>query len=324
LTEAHATPRPSRAHCRVAWWPGVLLALLVLSSANRASGASIAIVRTSDADPYQQAAAAVRDQLSRRGQDVKDLLLKDVEQRGVDQAIGKVDGIVAVGTSAAHWLHKALPTTQKLLYCMVSNPREAGLLEGGPASGVTTDVSNSAQIQIIAQALPGARVLGVLYRSDSAEGRRMLAALQKDLPTGWRAESVAVNECPSFAEAISTLMGKSPDVVWTTADGKLYDSAAVRALLLASLRARIPVWGFSPAFVRAGALVGVGVDPHAQGEQAADLLQQCLDDPAQIKRGPQPPREFQIAVNLIVAQQLGISLPDSLTNRAAHVYGTEK
>ena len=37
------------------------------------------------------------------------------------------------------------------------------------------------------------------------------------------------------------------------------------------LRTNVPVFGFSPAFVRAGALVGVGVDPAAQGQQAATL-----------------------------------------------------
>jgi len=34
------------------------------------------------------------------------------------------------------------------------------------------------------------------------------------------------------------------------------------------------VWGFSPAFVRAGALIGVGVDPAAQATQVVDLIRQ--------------------------------------------------
>ena len=37
----------------------------------------------------------------------------------------------------------------------------------------------------------------------------------------------------------------------------------------------------------------------------------------------QAPREYEIAVNLIVAQQLGIQIPDSLSSRATYVFRPE-
>ena len=41
------------------------------------------------------------------------------------------------------------------------------------------------------------------------------------------------------------------------ADAAAYDAATVRSLLLASIRRKTPVFGYSPALVRAGALLGV-------------------------------------------------------------------
>ncbi len=303
-------------------WFTAVVVIILLCAAN-AVGADVIIVRTSDAEPYVQADAALREKLEKNNCTVRSALAKEVAQAGVANGIGKADVVVAVGTASAKWLHEQLPATTSLAYCMVGNASDAGLTQGHPASGVTTDVSLADQFTIISQALPRAQVVGLLYHSDTSEGKAQLASLAAALPRGWRVEAVAVNEHSSIAEAIDALTGKSVDVIWTVADQKLYDSAAVRALLLAAIRVKTPVWGFSPAFVRAGALLGVGVEPKAQGSQAADVVLRMLSDPKSPAK-VEPPRDYQIAVNLIVAQQLGIDLPESLTNRATFVYRPEK
>ncbi len=306
-------------------WSIQLLALLLIllhSAAVRA--AEVVIVRASDAEPYVQAETALRDQLTKQHYTMRTVLMKDVSQKRIDSVIGKPDAVVAVGTSAAHWLHKELPASTPLLYCLVSNAADAGLLGGRSATGVTTDIALAAQFKLIAEALPKARVVGTLYRSDTPEGKSALQSLSNAMPKGWRVESVAVNEFPTLADAIDALTTKKIDIVWTTADQKLYDTAAVRTLLLAALRAKLPVWGFSPAFVRAGALIGVGVDPRAQGAQVADLVVKVIADSKKAPTGAVPPDEFQIAVNLIVAEQVGVEIPASLTDRATFVYRPEK
>jgi putative tryptophan/tyrosine transport system substrate-binding protein len=298
--------------------------LLILLHATCSWATVVVIVRTSDAEPYTLAEKSLRDQLAAGHYELHSVLIRDLSQQGIDAAIGKADAVVAIGTTAARWLHKELPTPIKLVYCMVSNARDAGLAEGRDACGVTTDVSIGQQFKLIAEALPHARSVGMLYHSDTAEGKNALQAFTGGVPKGWHVEAVAVNEYSSIADAIQALMKKNVDLIWTTADQKLYDTAAVRALLLAALRAKIPVWGFSPAFVRAGALLGVGVEPRSQGVQVADLLVKVLTDPQKSARSVETANEFQIAVNLIVAEQLGIDIPDSLSQRAKYVYRPEK
>jgi len=317
------TDRPHAAR-RAAWALATLVALL---AAAPAPAADVAIVRASDADPYRQAEVALVERLTAHRHATRTLLLKTVADGGVAATLGSPDAVVAIGTPAARWLYANLPDRARLVYCMVTGPADAGLLGARPAWGVTTDLAVADQLKLIGEALPAARVVGTLYRSDAAEGRAALAALRAALPEGWRVQAVAVNDDTSVADAIEALTRAAPDVIWTTPDAKLYDTAAVRALLLSAVRARVPVWGFSPAFVRAGALLGVGVDPAAQGAQAADLVAPALaaaGGGAGATGRVEAPREFQVAVNLIVARQVGVTLPESLVRRAAHVYRPEK
>jgi putative ABC transport system substrate-binding protein len=179
-------------------------------------------------------------------------------------------------------------------------------------------------LAIIAQALPGARAIGMLYRSDTAEGRlakdRMLAAL----PAGWKLEAVAVNDLESKSRAIDELLSRKLDCVWTAPDPAIYDVATIRSLLLAALRRSVPVYGFSQALVRAGGLIGANIDPAGQGFQLARILNTDLDIRA---RSPAPPLpsiaqvpEHQVVVNLIVADKLGITVPEALVQRSAIVF----
>jgi ABC-type uncharacterized transport system substrate-binding protein len=285
--------------------------------------ADLVIVRSSDAAPYKEADASLREHLGGRSETIRSVLAKELADGGLAAGIKPSDSIIAVGTPAARWLHAQLPADNRLVYCMVNNPADAGLLEGHPCWGVTTDVAIGDQIKLIAEALPRAHLVGMLYRSDTKSGNESVKAMSAALPADWRLEAVAVNDAPSIGAAIESLTGKNIDVIWTSADPGLYDAASVRSLLLAGIRKKIPVWGFSTAFVRAGALIGVGVEPRAQGAQAAEILLKLLDAPTSLKQGAESPHDFQIALNLIVAQQLSLDIPESLSSRANFVFRPE-
>jgi ABC-type uncharacterized transport system substrate-binding protein len=286
--------------------------------------ADVVIVKSSDADPYQQADAALEQQLAGPDIKIRSVLVKTLAESGIGSSISTTDTVVAIGTPAASWLHAQLPEGVELVYCMVTNAQDAGLLKGSQCWGATTDVVISEQIKLMAEALPKARTVGILYRSDVPAGVDAVKALKQTVPSDWHVEAIAANEHKSIAEAIDALTQKNVDVIWTSADLMLYDAATVQALLLSALRSKTPVWGFSPAFVRAGALVGVGVDPKAQARQAADLIKQLKDNKAGVKDRAAAAKEYQIAINQIVADQIGVELPDSLVKRATFVFKGDK
>jgi ABC-type uncharacterized transport system substrate-binding protein len=74
--------------------------------------------------------------------------------------------------------------------------------------------------------------------------------------------------------------------------------------VLASLESRLPLVGFSPAFVRAGAAAGIYPDYRDSGRQAAEMAERLLRGE---DCGPDTgPRRIQVAVNQRVARLLGI------------------
>ena len=304
----------------------LVTALLSLGFSTAARAGEIVIVLSSDAAPYAQAQAGLNKQFAEQKRETRTVALPDVSKKGLDATIGtRADLVVAVGTSASVWLHTQLPPATLLVYCMVADPAAAGLAGGRVSYGVSTDIPVKSQLGLIAEALPKARSLGILYRSNTPEGQRQLKSLQEILPKDWQIKPVALDKYGSIADAVDSLMKQHVDVVWTTADPTVYDTASVRALLLASLRTNTPVFGYSAAFVKAGALIGIGVDSEAQGRQAATLALGLLKGASDNKTPlVNPPDNFQIAVNLIVASQIGVQLPPNLVQRATYTYKEER
>jgi ABC-type uncharacterized transport system substrate-binding protein len=318
-------PRPTRSRAgghEGRWGLLFIISLIAMSllTIAAAHGGEIVIVRSSDAVPYTLAETGYKAALADEHETFRSVLLKDIADHSFDASAGNPDLIVAIGTPAAVYLHSS-PHKCPVIFCMVADPEGAGLAGGAEIDGVSTDVPISEQFSLIAQAIPSARVVGMLYRSNTPEGNRILKSVESDLPSDWRLEAVAVDQFSSTADAITELTNRHVDIVWTSLSAGVYDGPTVRALLLAALRTNLPVFGFSPSFVRAGALLGVGVDPVAQGKQAAAITGQILTSPKVDHTSRfEAPQIYQIAVNQIVAEKIGVQLPPDLVNRATYVF----
>ena len=157
--------------------------------------------------------------------------------------------------------------------------------------------------------------------------RPAIASLRAALPPGWRVEAVDIDASASIAESIDRVFGRDIDFFWTSPERSIYDQATIRQLLLTSLRRRVPVFGFSEAFVRAGALVGVSIEPADQGEQAAEIaitrLRRGAEAGAQrVDAAPvHRTAKARVALNRVVAEKLGIKLPNRVVSDADTVFG---
>ena len=306
------------------WGSALLLGLTILLGGGMAHGGQIVLVLTSDASFYHSTQDGFMAALSQRKGDIHSVLLEDVRTKGVAVTIGNnADLIVAVGTAAAVFLHDNAPPQTPLVFCMVGDPAGNKLMQGRAMAGVTIDVPVADQFNLIAQALPGGHVMGMLYRSNTPEGQQLLKSSQAALPPGWRLSAVAVDQCDSVADAINKLIQSQVDCIWTSVEAGVLDMDGRLALLKSARRAKVPVFGFSPSFVKSGALIGIGIDPTAQGDQAGAMAQKIFDHVAQAASQILPPQQFQIAVNQIVAEQIGVQLPSELVGKATYVYKAE-
>lgn len=303
---------------RQSWFVLLLIECTVLLVCRNAVSAEIVAVLSSDASPYESAYEALQKKLSSTGHTLRSVQLKDFDEETARKALTDASTcFVAIGSDAAVALHKRIPANCVLVYCMVADPGQLGLTSGRATSGVDTTVPLKTQLELIAGALPKSRTVGLLYRSDSPESTKLRDAVKNALPAGWALEAVAADKIGSMSKAVDTLFERKIDVVWTAPDSVLYDQAAVRSLLLASLRRKIPVFGYSLAFVKAGALLGVGIEPQAQGRQVAEVLERVRSGKVSGVAVEAP--EFGIAVNLIVAERISITLPEKFVSRAQQV-----
>lgn len=167
---------------------------------------------------------------------------------------------------------------------------------------VDLDVSLAMQLGAMRSVLPKALRVGIVrnpvrspFSAESLESRA-----RKE---GYTAVVVDCEGPAGLLKAVSALKGKV-DFVLCFPDPDLYNAVTIKPLVLASLAERLPIVGFSPAFVRAGAAAGVYPDYRETGRQTAERAQRLLrgEDPG----ANESPRKIQIAVNQRVAHLLGI------------------
>lgn len=99
------------------------------------------------------------------------------------------------------------------------------------------------------------------------------------------------------------------DAFIAVADNVVSNRKTVQNLLLTTYRQKVPVIGYSRAYVRAGALAAVYSTPEQIGRQAGELVGGLMKKEKWSLPAPLHPRYFSIEVNREVARSLGISVP---------------
>jgi len=318
---------------------GIVAAALLAACAATASAGDVRIVLSSKARPYVMAFRGARAALLEAEHDPIPVMLETLKEDPSSVTEDDTLAYLAIGTEAAEWLREQGIPSDRLCYCMVASPEEHGLTGEDAPMGVSMQIPVAEQFALIARALPDARSVGMLYRRDDEQSAASVADARAALPEGWELRTVAMEDHASAAEAIDALYGAGVDMVWTAADPSIYTKVLVRALLLKGLRNRTPVYGFSIPFVRAGALVGAGIDPQTHGAQAGELLAEALDKSASDmsdttsvesevgseaeQSGPVAPA-YQTAVNLAAAKSLNVRLPEEAVREADVVVGQDR
>lgn len=233
--------------------------------------------------------------------------------------------LVAVGTGAMEALAKKnLP--QPVLSVLVpraafeKTARQSGRLGDRNFSAITLDQPWTRQFSLIRHALPGRTKVGILLAPGSTELASELGAAAK--AAGLVAIIETVDGDADLLPVLKRLLGES-DVLLAVPDPLIYNRNTIQSILLTTYRHQVPLLGFSPSYVKAGAIAAVFSVPEQIGQQAAEMIQ-ALAAERRLPR-PQPPRYFSVGVNAQVARSLGIGLDDevSLTNKLARTSGSE-
>lgn len=159
------------------------------------------------------------------------------------------------------------------------------------------------QLELVRLVVPSVKRVGVLWGPGSqAQQTALVAALHT---RGLQEVGGYVVGGGSLFAGLKDALD-DVDVLLAVADPAVYNSSTVAHILLATYRARVPVLAFSPAYVKAGALVSLHTTPVQIGGQAAAMARQMLQ--SAVLPAPQYPVEFSVTVNAHVARSLELKV----------------
>jgi ABC-type uncharacterized transport system substrate-binding protein len=189
--------------------------------------------------------------------------------------------------------------------------RETGRKPSPQFSAVYLNQPLGRQLDLIRLALPHVRRIGVMF---GPESQRQTAALEETAQShNMKLVQTRVEFNEPVFEGLKRILDDA-DVLLALPDSHIYNSNSLQNILLASYRAQVPMLAFSPAYVRAGALLAVYATPAQIGQQAGVMARGALQGKA--LGLPQYPQDFQISINEHVARSLGLNLePQTLSER---------
>ncbi|HKQ56742.1 MAG TPA: ABC transporter substrate binding protein [Candidatus Eisenbacteria bacterium] len=275
-----------------------------MACAAPAFGGTVVVLRSRALAPYDSAIAgfeaAYRNPVTR-------FTLADTGGAALRDRIASLrpDAIVAMGLRGALFAREHFPRTP-LVYCIVQDPARHDL--GGVwVTGVSSDVPPAVELTSLRAAAPDVRRLAVFY-SQTAGAAFAREARKAAADLGIQLVEVAIADLSELAGRAREAARRA-DALWMPADPMIAAPEPFRFLLDLSLETRKPLFTFSDALVRAGALAAVVPDYQAAGAQAAESVRRIQ---AGERAGDIPAstvRRTRLVVNGSTARALGRDLP---------------
>lgn len=226
--------------------------------------------------------------------------------------------VVTVGSVAATAVRQHAPPVP-VLNAFIPRDTYLELAQKHPAaaqaSAIFMDQPVSRQIALIAEALPDRRILALIYGPrTSALASELTVAAQKN---GFDVRAAPIGSDRELYRAMQRTLSQ-PAILIAVPDRNVYNSHTIQNILLTSYRYRSPLIGFSPAYVRAGALLAIYSTPEQIGKQAAEAVSDALK--GLVLPPPAYPVRFEVGINATVGRSLGIRLDsaEEIAERIRH------
>ena len=281
----------------------------------QAEQAPVLIVSAERNQTFNAAAAVFADELERAGvarASVQYLTLAEARITGTRAT----QLVLALGVDAAAEMARD-ESRVPILCAFVPNTSFELIVRGsarktaGQLSAIFLNQPLGRQLDLIQLALPQRQRIGVLLGSHSSAQAQLLEEDLRRRSLSLQQGHIEANE-PMFAKLQALL--ESSQVLLALPDPQVYNSGSLQNILLSALRAGVPMVSFSPAYVKAGALMAIYSTPVQVAQQASQLARAVLQ--GKELAAPQYPRDFSIDVNVSLARSMDLTLDaQSLTDR---------
>ena len=235
----------------------------------------------------------------------------------------KVDVIITVGSAVP--TVKQATTVIPIVFAVAIDPVGSGLVAslakpGGNVTGLSLQAANLAgkRIELLREVVPQLRRLAIIFNVSNAQPVLEMGETEAAAGTlGIEVAPIEIRRVEDFGPAFREALKAKADALYVAIDQLMV--ANLMCILTLALGARLPTIFSTRDFVRGGGFMSYGPSYTERFGRAADYVDKIL-------RGTKPgdipveqPTKFELVVNLITAQALGLTVPPSLLARADEV-----
>ena len=236
-----------------------------------------------------------------------------------------MDLICAIATPSAQAAYNAaMENGIPVVYTAVTNPVEAELatddkMPVGAVTGTSDQLPVEAQLKMIREILPDAKTIGILYTTSEANSVYSISQYEELADQyGFTLETAGITSSSEISLATADLLTKV-DCLTNLTDNTVVSS--LPAILDQANEKGIPVFGSEIEQVKIGCLAAEGIDYISLGKDTGKMAAKILKGEAKAEDMEyQLLTESNLYVNEKVAENLGITVPDSMNDRAVETF----
>jgi len=283
----------------------IFLLLVTNSIHAKATDRSILIIYQKSQGFSQQLIDQLQLNLPKKGYQINKMLL-DPQQLDI-LAIKKHSLLIAVGTQTTKTLLETNITTP-ILSALIPRHISISLQSRFPHkknwSRILIDQPLDRQFHLITALLGTNKKSGILLGPYTKD---LTSTLQKSaIETSQRITIEEIKNTDELTSSLKALSNKS-NVLLTLPDPIIYNKSTIRGILLLAYRNKLPIIGFSQAYVKAGAIAAVYSKPEQISKQIGNISNLFFIN-KNFSQKEYYPEEFSVALNKKIARSLGIKL----------------
>ena len=282
--------------------------------------AEVAVLKSGDSPTWRPALEALRR--SAAGHTITEYELKGDKLealRVLAELKPRAPILVAMGALAAQSARESAPELP-MIFCMIQDPGQLGLLGAANTLGVAFSVPVKNQLAAFRAVNPRGVRVGVIHGSE-AVARLVQEALLAARVVRLNLIEKRVASEKDVPEALRALLkgSEAVDALWLPPDPMLLGDETRRFLLSETLKAGKPLYASSAALVAEGALVSNGPDVASVGEQLAELVNRVAAGEHGGRGGLLVPRG-ELVINKRMAERLKLEIPADALAQASRVF----
>ena len=235
----------------------------------------------------------------------------------------QVEVIVAINTPGAQAAIDATKTIPVIM-TLVADPVGSGLITslarpGGNVTGTSTQLVElaSKRLSILHELAPGARRIAVLYNPVNPVNEPQIRNIKVAAPKlGVDVRFYPVKTVPELPETFNTLLAwRAQAAIWLTGQHQIYQPGTIAL----AAKYKLPLMVGTLLDVAKGGLIAYAADPVELVKRTATYVDKILKGAKAGELPVEQPTQFELAINLKTAREIGLKVPQSILLQATKV-----